>query len=63
EGVLGVLASLGGDSGGASVTPPASGSALVGEEESGPASTADAGGDFDWPDVEPEPEPEHDDWA
>ncbi|MER6159834.1 DNA helicase RecQ [Streptomyces sp. NPDC001868] len=73
EGVLGVLASLGGDSGGASATPSAPGAASVSGSASGSASASAegaatavgavgaAGDDFDWTDVEPEPE--HDDWA
>lgn len=66
EGVLGVLASLGGAPGGASGSGSASGPAW--EEASGdtsapasPGPTGDAAEDFDWTDVEPEPE--HDDWA
>ncbi|MFD9120282.1 DNA helicase RecQ [Streptomyces bottropensis] len=68
EGVLAVLGSLGGDSGGASASGPASGppgpaAASVPGSTSGPApeGDTDTGQDFDWPDVEPEPE--HDDWA
>ncbi|MFD9040338.1 DNA helicase RecQ [Streptomyces bottropensis] len=70
EGVLAVLGSLGGDSGGASASGPASGpsgpaAASVPGSTSGPApegdTDTDTGQDFDWPDVEPEPE--HDDWA
>ncbi|MDX3548631.1 DNA helicase RecQ [Streptomyces europaeiscabiei] len=71
EGVLAVLGSLGGDFGGASASASgaapasgatsASGAASVDGRASGPASAGDTGQDFDWPDVEPEPE--HDDWA
>ncbi|MEH0635691.1 DNA helicase RecQ [Streptomyces bottropensis] len=65
EGVLAVLGSLGGDSAGASASGPASGpaAASVPGSTSGPApeGDTDTGQDFDWPDVEPEPE--HDDWA
>ncbi|WP_286256124.1 DNA helicase RecQ [Streptomyces graminofaciens] len=55
EGVLGVLASLGG----ATPDEPSVAEAAVGPvHEAGHADADDA---FDWPDVEPEPEP--DDWA
>ncbi|MEU5196321.1 DNA helicase RecQ [Streptomyces scabiei] len=62
EGVLGVLGSAGGDADGA--PPSAPGAAPVDGNAPGSASQGDADGgrqDFDWPDVEPEPE--HDDWA
>ncbi|MGW0824291.1 DNA helicase RecQ [Streptomyces sp. NPDC002845] len=61
EGVLGVLASLGGGSGdgpGGGAAEASGGAAGGGVASVG---AGEEGQDFDWPDVEPEPE--HDDWA
>ncbi|WEH15946.1 DNA helicase RecQ [Streptomyces sp. VNUA24] len=62
EGVLGVLGSLGGDADGAPAPAPEAAPADGNAPGSASRGATDRGRhDYDWPDVEPEPE--HDDWA